>query len=420
VSFLAPFWLATAALAALGAVALHFITTQRPPASPLPTARFVPQGDARASSRAARPTDVLLLLLRCAALLLLGTAFAGPVTRAVGTPLARVIVADRSRGALADVRDSAAALVRPGDALVLFDSSATVIAAGADDSLRAMSARRARGSLSAALVGARRAAGDLARRADSVELVIVSPLTADEIDAASASAFAHWPGRARLVRTNAARSTAAAITFATSNPDDALRPPIAALNAAAAHGAAALPVRVVRTQPLAADSAAARDGAGIVIWPPVGTGAVSAQGVWAGDATLVAPLRRLALPQPAAATRVVARWADGSPAAVEQTLGRGCVRTVGVGVPAAGDITLRPAFMALARALLAPCDGASVSAPAPDSVARRFGRGGAAAVAAAVRPADESSPLAPWLLGAALLLLAGELFVRRGSEVAAA
>ncbi|MGH7654412.1 MAG: BatA domain-containing protein, partial [Gemmatimonadaceae bacterium] len=309
-SFLAPLWLAAAGIASLGAVALHFITTQRPPVSPLPTARFVPQGDARASSRAARPTDLLLLLLRCAALLLLGTAFAGPVTRAAGTPLARVIVADRSRGALPDVRDSAAALVRPGDALVLFDSSAMVIAAGAQDSLRAMTVGRARGSLSAALVGARRAAGDLARNADSVELMIVSPLSADEIDAASASIVARWPGRVRLVRTAAARSTAAAITFATGDPDDALSPPIAALNAAIARGATTVPVRVVRTQPLAADSAAARDGAAIVAWPALGAAPVSAQGVWAGNATLVAPLARAALPQPAPAASVVARWAD--------------------------------------------------------------------------------------------------------------
>lgn len=419
-SFLAPLWLAAAGVAALGAVALHFITTQRPPPSPLPTARFVPLGDARASSRAQRPADLLLLLLRCAALLLLGTAFAGPVTRASGTALVRVILADRSRGALPDVRDSAAALVRPGDALVLFDSSATVITAAAPDSLRALAATRARGSLSAALVGARRAAGELARRADSVELVIVSPLTADEIDAASASAFAHWPGRARLVRTVGAPSTAAAVTLVSGEPDDALRPPIAALNAAAGHGATAMPVRVVRTRPLAADSADARAGAAVVVWPAGGGGPPSAQGLWAGNATLVAPLERIALPAPVVGSHVVARWADGSPAAVERPLGRGCVRTVGVGVPATGDVTLQPAFVAVARALLAPCDGASVAGPAADSLAQRFGRGGAAATAAAVRAADERSPLAPWLLGAALLLLVGELFVRRGAEAVTA
>src|SRR5471032_1489809 len=123
-SFLAPFWLGVAALAAGAVFALHLITTQRPPASMLPTARFVPAGDARASSRAARPTDLLLLLLRCAALVLLGTAFAGPVTHSRGSSLARVILVDRSRGAQPDVRDSAGAHMHAGDALVLFDSVA--------------------------------------------------------------------------------------------------------------------------------------------------------------------------------------------------------------------------------------------------------------------------------------------------------
>src|SRR5471032_1624505 len=162
VSFLAPLWFAVAAAAVAGVIALHLITTQRPPPAPLPTARFVPQGDARASSRAARPTDLLLLLLRCVALLLLGTAFAGPVTRSRGASLARVIVVDRSRGSLRDVRDSAVAIARSGGAIVLFDSSATIVTRNTHDSLAAFTTTPARGSLSAALVGARRAARDLA------------------------------------------------------------------------------------------------------------------------------------------------------------------------------------------------------------------------------------------------------------------
>lgn len=409
-SFLAPVWLVAAAIASIGVVALHLITTQRPPPSELPTARFVPQGDARASSRAARPTDLLLLLLRCAALLLMGAAFAGPVTHARGTPLARVVVIDRSRGTLADVRDSAVALTRSGDALVLFDSAATIVTSGAADSLRALAAGHARGSLSAALVGARRAARDLSRGADSVELVIVSPLTADELDAASAATFGRWPGRARLVRTAAARPVGAAVILVSDDPDDALRAPIAALNATAARGAAPATVRVVRSGPSSADSAAARDGAALVSWPRIGSAAPSAQGLWAGNATLVAPLARLAIP---AAGRPVARWADGQRAAAEWPLGRGCVRAVGVGVPSAGDVTLQPAFGAVARSLLAPCDGANLWAAASDSLAKLFERPGAAATAAALRSTDEDSPLAPWLLAVALLLLACELVVRR-------
>lgn len=418
-SFLAPLWFAAAAVAVAGAIALHLITTQRPPPAPLPTARFVPQGDARASSRAARPTDLPLLLLRCIALLLLGTAFAGPVTHSRGSSLARVIVVDRSRASLGDVRDSARALVRAGDAVVLFDSSAMIVTRGATDSIRELTATHARGSLSAALVGARRAARDLAASADSVELVIVSPLTADEIDAASADAVRRWPGRAGLVRTSAAQRTSAAISLVSDEADDALRPAIAALSAPAGRGAATTVVRVMRSRPLGADSAAARDGAAIVFWPRIGKTTPTAEGLWAGNATLVAPLERIVIPGSPVARRVVARWADGTPAALEWPLGRGCVRAIGVGIPAAGDITLQPAFVAVAQSLLAPCGGAGSGRAVSDSIAKSFARSGAAATASSLRSADERSPLTPWLLAAALLLLTGEVFVRRGATAVA-
>ena len=146
-----------------------------------------------------------------------------------------------------------------------------------------------------------------------------------------------------------------------------------------------------------------------MVWPPIGNVQASAEGLWAGTATVVAPLARLEIPPAAASSR------DGPTArraAAEWTLGDGCMRAVGVGVPLAGDVTLQPAFMAVARALLGPCDGASVGAAAPDSIARPFARPGAAATAAALRAADESSPLALWLFVAALLVLAAELFVR--------
>ena len=420
-SFLAPLWLAAAAVASLGVVALHLITTQRPPASALPTARFVPQGDARASSRAARPTDLLLLLLRCVALMLLGTAFAGPVTHPGGSSLARVIAVDRSRGAEADARDSAVALARPGDMVVLFDSSATIVAVGGADSLHAMTVGHARGSLSTGLVAARRAARELARGADSVELDVVSPLTADEIDAASAGLIAAWPGRVRVVRTTAVRVSAAAVTLVSDAADDALRPVVAALNAHVDRNAKPEAVRVVRAPLGTGDSAAAREGSAVVSWPHSADGGrTTAEGVWAGDATLVAPLERIELQRALSGGRVVARWADGTSAAVEWPLGRGCIRAIGVGIPIAGDVTLQPAFAAVARALLAPCDAAVVGAVATDSLVKAFARAGPAATAAALRSTDESSPLAPWLLGAALLLLLGELALRRDAAAVSA
>jgi hypothetical protein len=51
-------WLAVAGVAALGAVALHLLTRQRPRATPLPTARFIPDRPARAPSRAIRPRRI--------------------------------------------------------------------------------------------------------------------------------------------------------------------------------------------------------------------------------------------------------------------------------------------------------------------------------------------------------------------------
>ena len=409
-SFLSPIWLAAAALGALAVFALHLITTQRPPPSIFPTARFVPQSDARATSRAARPTDLLLLLLRCAALLLLGAAFAGPVRHARGTSLARVLVVDRSRSALADARDSALTLARQGDALVLFDSAARHVTSGIADSIRSLVPGRSRGSLSAALVAAQRAARTLSRGADSVELIIVSPVTADELDAASAGIAARWPGRARLVRTQAAPVSPVVVTLASEQADDALRPAIDALNAGQNHATAARSVRVVRRAPLAADSAAARAGAAVVVWLRAGNAAFKAEGLWAGTATIVAPLARLPL---ARGGRAVARWADGAPAAVEWQIGSGCIREVGVGVPPAGDLTIQPAFVSVARSLFAACDGAPAGVPASDSVVRVFGRGGAAAGASDLHSIDERSALAPWLLGAAMLLLAGETLSRR-------
>jgi hypothetical protein len=417
VSFLAPLWLGAAAVAVAAVVALHLVTTQRPRPLPFPTARFVPEGDARASSRAARPSDLPLMLLRCAALLLLGAAFAGPVARGRRSALARVVVADRSRGSRSDARDSALALTRAGDALVLFDSGARVVNAGAADSLRALVPSRVRGSLSAALVAARRAAGELARGADSVELVIVSPLTTDELDAASAATFARWPGRVRLVRTAAAQLVAATVTLASGYPDDPLRPPVAALNATRRPGAPAVPVLVTRRAALAADSAAARAGAAVVHWPRMEQATAAAQGLWADGATVVAPFVRLSLPS---GGRVIARWADGEPAAAEWPLGRGCIREVGVGVPSAGDVTLQPAFIAVTRALVAPCEGASAAPAAPDSIANLFVRGGAAARASAIRSSTDRAAIAPWLAGAALALLIGELFMRRAPAEAAA
>ena len=227
-TFLAPIWFALAGAAAAGLVALHFIASRRPAAVLLPTARFVPEGEALAVARVARPTDVELLALRAAVLLLLGAAFAGPLFRLGGATSTRVVVVDRSRSALADAGDSARALWKHGDALVLFDSSARWITAGALDSLGRLSPVGARGTLSAAIVAAIRAGRALAPRADTMEMLLISPMTSDELDAATFILLSQFPGKVRLVRTKAAAPVLPFITLAGVPADDELRP-VAAL-----------------------------------------------------------------------------------------------------------------------------------------------------------------------------------------------
>jgi hypothetical protein len=384
-----------AAIASLGVLALHLITTQRPPVAMLPTARFVPGSDARAAARAARPTDVLLLLLRMMALLLLGAAFAHPLFRPGGAETLRIVVVDRSLSAGPDAVDSARALVRSGDTLLVLDSAA-------------------RGSLSEALVAARHAARALAARADSIDLVVVSPVTRDEVDAATLMLVKGWPGRVRLVRTNAEEREPVAISLVSADANDDLAPVVAALNGSAPASRA---VRLIRSPATAGDSARARSGAAVVEWRRIeGGAAVRAEGVWAGSTTLVAPLARLVIP---AAGRAVARWSDGTAAAIESPIGTGCLRSVAIGSPAAGDVTLQPAFQAVAAELLAPCGGLMSGLLAPDSIAGAFSRIGVPAAAAAFEDQSSPSRLAPWLIAGALLLLLVEWWARRARTVAA-
>jgi hypothetical protein len=115
--------------------------------------------------------------------------------------------------------------------------------------------------------------------------------------------------------------------------------------------------------------------------------------------------------------RAVARWSDGAPAAVETPLGNGCLRTVGVGIPAAGDLPLRPAFQRVVRGLMAPCGVAISAAPADSAtVARLIGSERLAAASALGGRGDRTSPLVPWLLGVALACALAELFVRARRE----
>ncbi|MBI3566704.1 MAG: BatA domain-containing protein [Gemmatimonadetes bacterium] len=413
-TWLAPAWLAVAALAAAGAIALHFIATARAPESPLPTARFVPAGTASAAARARRPADLLLLALRVLALALLGAAFAGPLFVRPGATLRRVVVADASRSSASDVRDSVRAWWRAGDALVTVDSSARTVGDGRA-ALETLAPTGARGSLSAGLAAALPAARTLVRGADSVELVVVTPLTGDELDSATVPLARAWPGRVRFVRTRAAPVVWPIVApGAREATDDALAATAALITAEAPRGAATMAVRLVEVV-ARADSEAARSGAAIVAWPRAGGETAVARGVTDGRATVVAPLIERAVP----AGVVIARWADGAPAAVESPLGRGCVRSVGVIVPAPGDVSLQAPFVALARTLMGPCVSRGAWPAAGEALVRGLAHDGAAASPAALRAAGSGSPLTPWLLAAALAVLVVESWLRRRPVVAA-
>jgi hypothetical protein len=390
VSVAAPAFLAAGVLAALAVIALHFLARQRPRAAPFPTARFIPERTARAPSRALVPTDLLLMLLRAMAVLLIGAAFARPAWEHERHGVARVILVDRSRtvASAAEVRDSALAALGERDAMVLFDSAAHVVPA---ESLRAMTTTGAVGSLSAALVAAHQAAARIADRAGEVELVLVSPLAREEWDDATAAVRGKWPGEIRMVRT-------------------------AGLGA----GRSALGVRVARAEPRAGDSVWAADSGGVLVrWPDRFPGGVSdsAGALVMGDDVVVGPFpRRLPPSAESRAPRpaLLAHWNDGSPAATEIAVGRGCIRDVAIETPVKGDLVLRESYRRVLAGLNAPCGGAVDARGLDDAqVALLRGRPRPAPSRALLATQDVVPPLSRWLLVAAALLLIAEPLVRR-------
>jgi hypothetical protein len=436
-TLLAPGWLFMGAVAALALVALHLLAVGRPAPMVLPTARFVPARTARARRLARRPADLPLLLVRVAAVLLGALALAQPVRTPTRRAIARVIVADRSRAVrdAGEVRDSVRALAGAGDLVIAFDTVTTPAVtldaspAARDSALGNLSGSSAvvpvAGSLSAALAAARRAVPVLRDAADSIELVIVSPVTTREVDPATLGVRGAWSGRVRVVRVAAApndttRPTVRVVARRGGVADDAMASAVAGVASTIA-----TTVRVVRDGMTAGDAAWARDSAGVVVdWPidgaPARWAARAATDTSGGivasiDARPVAFVA--ALPRRATAPndgRVVARWADGEPAAIERATGRGCVREVGVTVPQVGDVALRAPFGAFLAALTGPCHAANAGALLDDAAVRRLaGSGPLLAARTLVAAESRRDPLARWLLAGAILLLLLELPLRR-------
>lgn len=415
-SFVAPWMLVAGLLGAAAVVALHLLTTRRPPPLPLPTARFVPESEMRALARASRPTDLLLLALRALAVLAIGLAFAKPVLNAPGPRLRSVVLLEWT-AALADperARALARERVEDGDALLLFDTTARQLPPAALDSLALPPASLRIARLSPALVAARAAAATIARGADSVRLVLVASAGAATLDAATAALRAEWPGRIEHIPLALAVDTAAGagVSLVAASADDPLRPAVDRVAALAGPQER----RLLRRRATALDSGWVHEQPGrlLVEWPLVADSAMVADGVivllpgLTPAPTLVAPLAR----GEAGRGRVIARWRDGAPAATEAAIGtQSCIRTVGIGLPASGDLTLRAPFAGFLDAMLAPCGGLVLAAPA-DSTLAWLTAAGPLATGRALTARAESSPLTRWLLLLATLLLVAEQVLR--------
>ncbi len=412
-TFGAPAFLLVSAVAAAAIGALHLITLREPRGTMLPTARFVPSGTSVVRRWIRRPTDGPLLACRLAAVCLTGLAFARPRPREPRVALVTIVAADRSDdvadlGAVADsarrwtgmeAADGSGAGARRRVLLVLFDSSARLVESHVEDSLARLAGPHVaggvvsgmrHGSISTALVAAMQAAGRWRDRADSVEMVLISPLAADEEDAATGPLRAQWAGRIGVVRV-------------------AERP-------------APRPDRMARP---------------VVDWPPDGRAAHtvprvpadSVGAVVAGDVVVVAAFAR-PWRLDGAGGRVVARWSDGDPAAVERarrapgsSTPGSCERDVAIPIPAEGDLTLRPEFRRLQAALHAPCGAADDPPPGGRAPLAWTGAGAVSptrvAMASVGRGVDAEPPRRSWLgallLALAALALLAELAIRRGA-----
>ncbi len=284
-TLLAPGYLVAAAIAAGIALGLHLLATRHGPSAVLPTARFIPVAPAAIVSMARRPRDLVVLLIRVATLGVVGLAFARPYFRSHRHGTVRIVVADRSSDVadLGQVRDSVKQLLRDGDVLVVFDSAARVSPPGGATAATASLDRAfVRGRLSSALIVARRQAARLRNAADSIEMDLISPVTGDELDAATPAIRSLWHGRIHMVQVAAARDSPPPPEVTVRGPAaDPLRDAAPLRQRVPNAGGASEPpgtsattpgVRIVRDIPLAGDSAWVRTGQGhvLVVWPGAG------------------------------------------------------------------------------------------------------------------------------------------------------
>ena len=412
-NFLAPGWIAAAAVAALGVLAIHFIAWRLPRAVKLPTARFVPDEPARLAARTLRPSDLGLMALRVGIIMLGGLALARP-SRAVAPRGTATVVAIERTGDSTSVRDSLRGIPDVDYvSYVVFDTAAQVLS-DLPGALSATGATSSAGpSLSVGLLTAIREARRLTRDYERVSIVLASAFTRDAFDQATSPVRSTWNDSIRVVRLPVRPQVPIETgTEVVSTDDD---PVAAGFRLARAHGLLRGVSRVVRAAATPGDNAFAAAGGALLLWPRLTTGNERVDGIHAGDATAIGHFMRL--PPSGDSGRVIARWIDGTPAALESASGSGCIRRIRFDVPDLGDFVLTTSFQRLVAALAAPCGDVVRGPVAADS----------AVAAIAARPASRPSTRAPDDVGApnriaailmtlAVALAIAEMALRRGTR----
>ena len=412
-NFLAPGWIAAAAVAALGVLAIHLIAWRLPRAVKLPTARFVPDEPARLASRTLRPSDLALMALRMAIVMLGGLALARP-TRTVAPRGTAAVVAIERTGDSASVRDSLRGMPDVDHvSYVVFDTAAQVLTdfAGA---LSATGATSTAGpSLSVGLLAAIREARRLTSDYERVSIVLASTFTRDAFDQATSPVRSTWNDSIHVVRLPRRQPVATVAGAEVVSTDD--DPVAAGIRLAEAHGLLRGASRVVRAAATAGDSAFAAAGGALLIWPRLSAGNERVDGIHAGEATAIGHFIRTT--SSGDSGTVIARWIDGTPAAFESASGTGCIRRIEFDVPDLGDFVLTASFQRLVAALAAPCGGVLPGPVAADSAMAEIAMRPASGASTRL-PDDARAPnrIAAILMAVAVALTVAEMALRRGTR----
>ncbi len=396
-----PWVLAASGLAVLVIGVLHLLSVRRPPELILPTARFVPDREVRAVSRTAQPSDVLLLVLRVAALLSAGVAGAG-LSCATGTASSAILVV-RDVG----VDGDSASLTRAVQGAR--DGGREVVVASVPYAqwTRPINAAEAAAVFPIALRTAHQMLiGDAAVRA--VDLHVFTTRAPNESDIAWRAWRSTWPGRV-TVHTRAASDTTSLTTDSARGKRTVwLTRAQGAVDDAIVDGFKAAGIVVT------GDSLHAPADAAHVVWPRAEFTPSRRAALVAAGAVLPGQWSRADTPLRTDSARAIAWWSDGSVAASERRTTAGCTRDVAIAVDNASDAVLSAEARELFRALAAPC--VTASAPTPLSALTRTivnGQLPATRAALALDDADRRSPTTWWTVGLLSLAIALLLLERR-------